>query len=146
MPLWSATTCAPYPDDPDAIRALAIDHLVAPGPVPRADRARSTPSGVRAFVQLGVGSLVGFVDDTLRGADAPRDRGANVGSTRRRLAQLARVARRAVRRRAALDELADAGRAPSRPVAARLARRAPMALALGVPLVTLGGAVPPLAD
>ncbi len=67
-PVWSATTCAPYPDDADAIRALAIDHLVRPVRFRELVLALYA-AGVRAFVQLGVGSLAGFVDDTLRGKD-----------------------------------------------------------------------------
>lgn len=63
-PLWSATSAAPYPDDTDAVRALAIEHLVAPV------RFRSVvdgmyAAGVRMFVQVGPGSLTGFIDDTL---------------------------------------------------------------------------------
>jgi acyl transferase domain-containing protein/phosphopantetheinyl transferase (holo-ACP synthase) len=66
-PLWSATTCAPYPADPDAIRALSLRHLVEPV------RFRELVSalhrdGVRVFVQVGTGSLVNFIEDTLRGA------------------------------------------------------------------------------
>ncbi len=65
-PLWSATTCARYPDEPDAIRALAVDHLVRPV------RFRELvevlyATGVRVFLQVGTGSLVQFIDDTLRG-------------------------------------------------------------------------------
>jgi acyl transferase domain-containing protein/phosphopantetheinyl transferase len=68
VPVWSATTCAPYPHGPDAVRALAIDHLVRPVRF-RELIENLHADGVRAFVQLGVGSLVGFVGDTLRGVD-----------------------------------------------------------------------------
>jgi acyl transferase domain-containing protein/phosphopantetheinyl transferase len=65
VPVWSATLVAPYPDDPEAIRELTIRHLLEPvrfGPmIDGLYRA-----GARAFVQIGVGSLPGFVDDTLR--------------------------------------------------------------------------------
>lgn len=68
IPLWSATTCAPYPKEPEAVRALALRHLTEPV------RFRSLiealyDHGIRAFVQMGVGSLVGFINDTLRGKD-----------------------------------------------------------------------------
>ncbi len=68
IPLWSATTCSPYPADPDAVRRLAADHLVLPVRFRELVRAMHD-DGVRAFVQLGVGSLVSFVDDTLRGEE-----------------------------------------------------------------------------
>lgn len=64
VPLWSATAVAPYPSDPEAIRQLSIRHLVEP--------VRFRPlievlyrTGVRVFVQMGLGSVTGFVDDTL---------------------------------------------------------------------------------
>ena len=131
-PLWSATTCRPYPDDPDAIRALAIDHLVQPVRF-RELVENLYASGVRAFVQLGVGSLVGFVEDTLRGRDhlAIAAASAKHGGA----SQLARV-------RAALwAEGFEAVRDEPRAAPAR----AGIALPLGVPLVRLGDAVPPLA-
>ncbi|HEX4451927.1 MAG TPA: beta-ketoacyl synthase N-terminal-like domain-containing protein [Kofleriaceae bacterium] len=131
IPLWSATTCAPYPDDDAEVRALAIRHLVEPVRF-RELVAAMYASGIRAFVQLGVGSLASFVGDTLRGQEhlaisAASDKHAG-------LSQLARV-------RAALfaDGFVDAvGEAkPETP-------RPKLALALGVPLVTLGASVPPL--
>jgi len=66
MTLWSATRCAPYPQTPEAIRALALEHLVRPV------RFRELievlyAKGTRVFVQVGTGSLVNFVEDTLRG-------------------------------------------------------------------------------
>ena len=64
--LWSATTCAPYPDAPDAIRALAVDHLIQPVRFRELTEALYA-RGVRVFLQVGTGSLVHFVEDTLRG-------------------------------------------------------------------------------
>ena len=64
-PLWSATTCEPYPADPEAIRVLAERHLVEP--VRFRELVQTLwEQGTRAFVQVGTGSLVGFVSDTLR--------------------------------------------------------------------------------
>lgn len=65
-PLWSATTCAPYPADPRAVTKLFLDHLVQPV------RFRETilalyAAGARVFVQVGTGSLAAFVDDVLAG-------------------------------------------------------------------------------
>ncbi|MGN0064834.1 MAG: beta-ketoacyl synthase N-terminal-like domain-containing protein [Nocardioides sp.] len=66
--LWSATSAAPYPDDPDEIRALSSLHLVEKVRF-RELVERLHDEGVRGFVQVGVGSLTGFLDDTLREAD-----------------------------------------------------------------------------
>ncbi|MCK6502404.1 polyketide synthase dehydratase domain-containing protein [Myxococcota bacterium] len=126
-PLWSATTCAPYPQDLDEVRRLAADHLVQPVRF-RALTERLYDAGARVFVQLGMGSLVGFVSDTLHGrphlaisAQEPQRPG---------LAQLRRAA-------AALfveGAPVDLGRLdPPRPAAPR----APLKLDLGVPLVRL---------
>ena len=65
-PIWSTTTVDRYPDDPDRIRHLATRHLLEPvrfGPLVR----RLYEAGARAFVQVGTGSLPGFVADTLVG-------------------------------------------------------------------------------
>jgi acyl transferase domain-containing protein len=65
-PLWSSTTCAPYPADLDAVRALAAEHLLAP--VRFRELVETLyAGGVRVFVQAGTGSLVQFIEDTLRG-------------------------------------------------------------------------------
>jgi 3-oxoacyl-(acyl-carrier-protein) synthase/phosphopantetheinyl transferase/malonyl CoA-acyl carrier protein transacylase len=65
-PIWSATTVDRYPEDPDRIRDLAVSHLLEPirfGPLLR----RLHEVGMRAFIQVGTGSLPGFVADTLAG-------------------------------------------------------------------------------
>jgi phosphopantetheinyl transferase len=65
-PIWSATTVERYPDDPDRIRDLVARHLVEPVRfAPMIQRLHEV--GVRAFVQVGSGSLPGFVADTLAG-------------------------------------------------------------------------------
>ncbi len=68
LPLRAATTVAPYPDEPAAIRELFIRHLLEP--------VRFRPlvetmyaAGFRAFVQLGAGQLGSLIDDTLHGRD-----------------------------------------------------------------------------
>ena len=63
--LWSATTIAPYPKDPDPFYHLGGQHLIEPVPLELIERLYS--EGVRVFVQMGVGSLSSFVSDTLRG-------------------------------------------------------------------------------
>jgi acyl transferase domain-containing protein/phosphopantetheinyl transferase len=68
FPVWSATTLEPYPHEASAIRALLVRHLLEPVRF-RELVERLHAAGVRAFVQLGPGSVAGFVDDTLRGRD-----------------------------------------------------------------------------
>lgn len=65
-PLWSATTCEPFPAEAGAIRELCVEHLVRPVRFRELTR-RLHEAGARAFVQVGMGSLVGFVDDNLKG-------------------------------------------------------------------------------
>ncbi|MBX2800014.1 MAG: polyketide synthase dehydratase domain-containing protein [Myxococcales bacterium] len=68
VPLYSATLAAPYPSDPGQVRRLMVDHLVQPVRF-RALVERLYDDGVRVFLQLGQGSVPGFVGDTL--ADRP---------------------------------------------------------------------------
>jgi acyl transferase domain-containing protein len=65
-PLYSATLADRFPDDLDAVRDIAMRHLV------EAVRFREMveslyADGVRSFVVAGQGSLGGFVSDTLKG-------------------------------------------------------------------------------
>ena len=69
LPLWSATTCAPYPSDTDEIRELATRHLLEPVRFRELTLALHG-AGARVLVQVGVGNLPGFVDDTLGDRDA----------------------------------------------------------------------------
>ena len=138
VPVWSATTVGPFPDDPAAVRDLVLRHLLEPvrfGPLTR----RLHREGVRAFVQVGPGSLPGFVDDTLRD-ERYLAVTANVAS-RSGLAQLRRVA-------AALwteghdvrwDRLAASGTSRS---GTATPSRTTVRLDLGNPLVRLNGATP----
>jgi acyl transferase domain-containing protein/phosphopantetheinyl transferase len=66
--MWSATTCDPYPADAPSIRELMTAHFVMPVRF-RELTERLYAEGVRIFLQAGLGSLVGFVDDTLKGRD-----------------------------------------------------------------------------
>jgi phosphopantetheine--protein transferase-like protein len=89
VPIWSATSLAPFPTDADDVRDLVLRHLVEPV------RFRSLTellheSGIRAFVQVGQGSLVGFAEDTLR--DREHLAISAAVSARDGLAQLRRVA------------------------------------------------------
>ncbi|WP_330316117.1 beta-ketoacyl synthase N-terminal-like domain-containing protein [Streptomyces platensis] len=160
LPVWSATTTAPFPDSPSAIRRLVLRHLLEPVRFQELTR-RLYETGVRAFVQVGAGSLTGFVSDTLHGqdhlvvtaADSRRDGPAQL----RRLAAAlwteglkprwdrlapARASGRATAR--AMDRAADgaADRAKDcAPVPEGAA--AAIRLDLGSPLVRLGGGALP---
>ncbi|MFG2531193.1 beta-ketoacyl synthase N-terminal-like domain-containing protein [Streptomyces sp. NPDC048516] len=68
VPVWSATTVAPFPEDPSDVRALVLRHLLEPVRFQQLTR-RLYEMGVRAFVQIGAGSLTGFIGDTLHGED-----------------------------------------------------------------------------
>jgi acyl transferase domain-containing protein/phosphopantetheinyl transferase len=91
VPLWSATTVDRYPNDPDEVRRLLLRNLVEPvrfGPLIR----RMQEAGIRVFVQVGTGSLPGFVEDTLESVGTPHlALSANV-PRRSGLQQLRRVA------------------------------------------------------
>ncbi|THA82202.1 type I polyketide synthase [Streptomyces sp. A0592] len=66
LPVWSATTCAPFPSGAQEVRDLVVRHLLEP--VRFRELALGLyEQGVRTFVTLGPGSLPGFVEDTLRG-------------------------------------------------------------------------------
>ena len=134
VPLWSATTCAPYPADADAVRALAIEHLVAPVRFRELAEAMYA-DGVRAFVQLGVGSTIGFIADTLGTRDHLGI--AAAVANKPAAAQLERV-RAALWADGFIESLADNA------VPTRDKSRPGMPLVLGVPPVRLGDAVPPL--
>ena len=65
IPLWSATTTSPYPTDRAEIIELHLRHLVEPVRFRPMIERLYHEAGVRIFVQAGIGTLTGFVDDTL---------------------------------------------------------------------------------
>jgi acyl transferase domain-containing protein len=142
VPLWSATTCAPYPSEPAAIRALALEHLVTPVRFRELVEALYA-HGVRVFVQVGVGSVASFVEDTLRG----RDHVAIAAASARHagLAQLDRV-QAALWVDGFVPAPTRASSAASAPPASppTVASRSTMPLELGVPLIHIADVVGPL--
>jgi acyl transferase domain-containing protein len=90
IPLWSGTTVDRFPAEPDEIQALIVRHLLEPVRFSGLVR-RLHDEGVRAFVQVGPGSLTGFVGDAL--ADPAREHLALAVNVPKRdgMAQLARV-------------------------------------------------------
>ncbi|WP_084337723.1 type I polyketide synthase [Actinomadura oligospora] len=89
VPVWSATSLAPFPDDVGGVRDLVLRHLVEPVRFRRLTELLHD-SGIRAFVQVGQGSLAGFTEDTLRERDHLTVKAAV--SARDGLDQLSRVA------------------------------------------------------
>ncbi|MFE1557580.1 beta-ketoacyl synthase N-terminal-like domain-containing protein, partial [Streptomyces sp. NPDC058734] len=63
VPVWSATTCAPFPAAPEAVRELVVRHLLEPVRFRELTLRLYEEQGVRSFVTLGPGSLPGFVED-----------------------------------------------------------------------------------
>jgi len=88
IPLWSATTLLPYPADQKSIRKLSAEHLVQPVRF-RELTEKLYAEGVRFFIQVGTGGLIGFIDDTLKGS--PFSTLASSVANRTALAQLQRV-------------------------------------------------------
>ncbi len=64
-PVWSATTLSPYPEEHEAIKQLNIKHLIEPVRF-RELTLKLYDEGVKVFIQVGSGGLVGYVDDTLK--------------------------------------------------------------------------------
>lgn len=137
LPVWSATTCAPFPSAPDDVRELVVRHLLEPVRFRELTLRLYEEEGVRSFVTLGPGSLPGFVEDTLR--DRPH---LSVSTSSPRLPGLAALGRTC----AALWAEGHAPRwdllsAPEEPAAAAPTRAGrPVPLDLGSPLVRLGEA------
>ncbi|MCX5562684.1 beta-ketoacyl synthase N-terminal-like domain-containing protein [Streptomyces sp. NBC_00038] len=131
LPLWSATTIAPYPAEPAAIRALFTRHLLEPVRFrPLVDTMYA--AGFRAFVQLGAGQLGSLIADTLHGREhlvVPAHSPHRAG-----LPQLHRVAS-ALWADGAAPELAPLLGIPE--TAAPVVRRRPIKLDLGSATVSL---------
>jgi acyl transferase domain-containing protein/phosphopantetheinyl transferase len=66
VPLWSTTTGGQFPPTVAEKQQLAVEHLLRPVRF-RELIENMYADGFRAFVQVGTGSLVGFVADTLKG-------------------------------------------------------------------------------
>ncbi|MFE2554199.1 beta-ketoacyl synthase N-terminal-like domain-containing protein [Streptomyces sp. NPDC059355] len=132
LPVWSATTCAPFPDEPAHVRELVVRHLLEPVRFRELTLRLYEEAGIRTFVTMGPGSLPGFVEDTLR--DRPH---LSVATSSPRLSGLA-----ALRRTCAA--LWAEGHAPRwerlrdpAPATGPAVRGRPVALDLGSPLVHL---------
>jgi malonyl CoA-acyl carrier protein transacylase len=92
IPMWSATEAGPYPPTRAEIIDLHLRHLVEPVRFrPMVERLHRD-GGARIFVQVGLGSLTGFVDDTLGALDGADHASVQVLNAKRTaLAQLHRA-------------------------------------------------------
>jgi malonyl CoA-acyl carrier protein transacylase len=92
IPMWSATEAGPYPPTRAEIIDLHLRHLVEPVRFrPMVERLHRD-GGARIFVQVGLGSLAGFVDDTLGALDGADHASVQVLNAKRTaLAQLHRA-------------------------------------------------------
>lgn len=66
-PMWSANILGPYPGDPEGVKKLLVKHLLEPVRFRELIDKLYEEENVRFFLQVGAGSLVGFIDDTLSG-------------------------------------------------------------------------------
>ncbi len=66
VPMWSSTTCLIFPENEKEKQRLAVDHLLKPIRF-RELLENMYGEGYRVFLQIGTGSLPGFVSDTLKG-------------------------------------------------------------------------------
>ncbi|MGI5420986.1 beta-ketoacyl synthase N-terminal-like domain-containing protein [Actinomadura luteofluorescens] len=129
VPLWSATTVAPFPRRPAEVRELVARHLLEPVRFSELVEELYGAAHVRAFVQVGPGGLTEFAADRLGG----REHLAIAVNVPKRdgMAQLRRVV-------AALWTEGYGASSPPAPSATG------MRLDLGTPLVRLDGAVEPI--
>jgi acyl transferase domain-containing protein/phosphopantetheinyl transferase len=135
VPVWSATIAKPFPSDMADKRQLALDHLLQPV------RFRSLVetmhgAGYRVFVEVGTGSLTGFIADTLAGK--PHQALRSNHESRSGLSQLQQLSAALWVEGAIFDTRLLASAAPeemteAEPAVTASTRR----LALGVPLVRL---------
>ncbi|WP_107080121.1 type I polyketide synthase [Streptomyces sp. NBRC 109706] len=139
VPVWSATTAAPFPEEPAAVRELFVRHLLEPVRF-RKLATELHRSGVRAFVQVGPGQLGSLIDDTL--ADEERVVVSAHNAARDCLAQARHVATALWVNGGRPDVTPLTDRATARGAAGasgapRTTRPAPVRLELGGALVTL---------
>jgi len=67
IPMWSCNSLEKYPSKGEDIKALSVKHLLETVRFRELIEKLYTQENVKVFLQVGAGSLVGFVDDTLAG-------------------------------------------------------------------------------
>jgi 3-oxoacyl-(acyl-carrier-protein) synthase/phosphopantetheinyl transferase len=132
VPVWSATLAAPFPSTVAARQQTALDHLLKPVRF-RELTEKLYAEGYRVFVQVGTGSLTGFIGDTLTGR--PHQALAANQEARSGLAQLTHLCAALWVEGAEFDTRLLQAPAKSEAIKADVSREIP--LALGVPLVRI---------
>lgn len=89
VPMWSSNTLEPYPTESHEIKALSVKHLIESVRFRELIEKLYDEENVRVFIQVGGGSLVGFVDDIL--VNKPYSSISEVSTQRTTLEQLRRV-------------------------------------------------------
>jgi phosphopantetheinyl transferase len=69
VPVWSGTTLEKIPTDPEEYRDLVASQLTRPVYFRSLIEKLYDEQDARVFVQIGLGALVGFVEDTLKGRE-----------------------------------------------------------------------------
>jgi 3-oxoacyl-(acyl-carrier-protein) synthase/phosphopantetheinyl transferase len=88
IPVWSATTLDVYPNDFKSFKELTIQHLTQAVLFRELIEKLYEEENVRFFIQIGSGSLIGFVDDILKNKEY-----AAISSTGSRVSTLEQLRR-----------------------------------------------------
>ena len=136
VPVWSATTAERFPRSTAEKQQLALDHLLQPVRF-RTLTERLHDEGFRVFVEVGTGSLTGFIGDTL--GNRPHLALRANHEARSGLAQLQQLSAALWVEGATFDTrlLAASPLAEAQTLAAPVITASTRKLALGVPLVRL---------
>lgn len=89
LTMWSTNTLEPYPTEDQSVKELSVKHLLEGVRFRELIEKLYEKENARVFIQVGGGSLVGFVDDTL--ANKPYSAISEVSTQRTTLEQLRRV-------------------------------------------------------
>lgn len=89
VPMWSCNSLDVYPEDFDQIKDLCVKHLIETVRFRELIDKLYEKENVKVFIQVGAGSLVGFIDDTL--SDKPYSAISLTTHLRSTLEQLRRV-------------------------------------------------------
>ena len=88
-PMWSCNSLDVYPNDADGVKKLSVKHVLETVRFRELVEKLYTEQNVRMFIQIGTGSMLSFIDDTLTGK--PYSCISDAVSTRTTLEQLRRV-------------------------------------------------------
>ncbi len=66
-PVWSATTLEVYPKDKEGFKKTIVEHLIKPVRFREMIEKLYNEEDARVFIQVGVGGLIWYIDDILKG-------------------------------------------------------------------------------